>query len=76
MLPDHVTGYDVFKAIRQNPDFNHIPIVALSAADPSIEMPKARAMGFSGFISKPINLRDFPEQITALIEGEIIWNAN
>lgn len=76
MLPEHVSGYDVFWAIRQDPSFGHIPIVALSAADPAIEMPKTRALGFAGFISKPISLRDFPSQIAALLAGEFVWSAS
>lgn len=76
MLPDNVTGYDVFSAIRADINFNGVPVVALSAADPAIEMSKARAYGFSGFISKPISLVDFPHQIKALIEGEVVWFAN
>jgi CheY-like chemotaxis protein len=76
MLPDNVSGYDIFNAIREDEHFNAVPIVALSAADPSIEMSKARAYGFSGFISKPISLIDFPQQIKALIEGEVVWFAN
>lgn len=75
MLPDNVTGYDVFEAIRADETFNDVPIVALSAADPAIEMAKTREFGFSGFISKPISLIDFPGQIKSLIEGEIVWFA-
>jgi CheY-like chemotaxis protein len=73
MFPRGVTGYDVFDTIRACPEFAHIPIVAVSASDPSVEIPKARARGFAGFISKPISLADFPHQVASLITGDQIW---
>jgi CheY-like chemotaxis protein len=73
MLPRGVTGYDVFDAIRAEPEFAHVPIVAISASDPSIEIPRTRARGFAGFISKPIDLQSFPTQISTLINGQQIW---
>ena len=74
MLPGLITGYDIFQQIRQKAEFNHIPIVAVSAADSSTALPKARAMGFSGFISKPIDFRLFAQQIKHVIDGELIWH--
>ena len=55
MLYGGISGFDVFKDIRALPAYNHVPIVAVSASDPSTAIPKARELGFSGFISKPIN---------------------
>ncbi|MCB9438549.1 MAG: response regulator [Anaerolineales bacterium] len=75
MFPNHVSGYDIFDRIRERPAFAEIPIVAISAADPAVEMSKARAKGFSGFIGKPINLLQFPQQIAQLLEGEQVWYA-
>ena len=75
MLPRGVTGYEVFDAIRREPEFGHIPIAAVSAADPSVEMPKTREKGFAGFISKPISLRFFPNQVTELLKGGNVWYA-
>lgn len=73
MLPGRVTGYDVFDAIRALPQFNETPVVIVSAADPDIEIPKAKEKGLDGFISKPIDRHTFPKQIAALITGETIW---
>ncbi|MCA9917032.1 MAG: response regulator [Anaerolineales bacterium] len=73
MLPGDASGYDVYDAIRNVPELANIPIVAVSAADPDVEIPKARAKGFSGFISKPIHRRYFPEQLAQILAGEQIW---
>ncbi|MBI5928696.1 MAG: response regulator [Chloroflexi bacterium] len=75
MFAGNTNGYDLFDNIRQIPDFNLIPIAMLSAADPSIEMPKARAKGFTGYISKPVKLTLFPQQVADLINGQHVWYA-
>src|SRR5579859_2672994 len=67
MLPNSVSGYDVFDLIRAIPMLNPIPIAITSAADPSIEMPKARAKGLAGYIAKPISILYFPSQVADLI---------
>jgi CheY-like chemotaxis protein len=69
------TGYDVFAAIRRHPQFQAIPIVAVSAADPAEAIPKTRELGFAGFIAKPVNLRQFPRQLEAVLAGETVWSA-
>jgi two-component system cell cycle response regulator DivK len=75
MFAGNVSGYDIFDQLRQVPDFDHIPIATVSAADPSIEMPKARAKGFAGYISKPVKLIMFPQQVADLINGQHVWYA-
>jgi two-component system, cell cycle response regulator DivK len=73
VLPGRTTGYDVFDAIRAESELAHIPIAAVSASDAEVEIPGVRAKGFAGFISKPINLRLFPQQIAELIQGGHVW---
>jgi CheY-like chemotaxis protein len=73
MFPNNVTGYDIFDAIQRDLTLASIPIVAISASDPTIEIPRARQKGFKGFISKPINLKQFPLQIAGYMRGENLW---
>ncbi len=75
MLRHGVSGYDIFRAIRADPELASIPVVAVSASDPEIEIPRTQAQGFSGFIGKPITLNEFPAQIAACIAGQKIWAA-
>ncbi len=75
MFPGGITGYDVFDAIQREPDLMGIPVVAVSAADPAMEMNRVRDLGFSGFISKPVDMRRFPDQVAAVIAGETVWYA-
>jgi CheY-like chemotaxis protein len=73
MLPSGVTGYDIFSAIRGQPEFDTVPIIAMSVIDRSKVVPEAKKRGFSGFISKPINFSEFPRQIIDIVSGEHIW---
>jgi CheY-like chemotaxis protein len=75
MFPKNVSGYDIFDFLRGLPAYAQVPIVAISAADPATEMNKARAKGFSGYISKPISLIHFPEQISQILDGKPVWYA-
>lgn len=74
MLADGISGFDIFDQIRALPKYNSVPIIAVSAMDPSIAIPKARAQGFSGFIAKPIDNMLFPKQLASIIEGEHVWS--
>jgi two-component system chemotaxis sensor kinase CheA len=73
MLAGGISGFDVFDQIHADPEFKHIPIVAVSASDPAHSLPKAQQKGFSGFIAKPINGGLFPGQIASILNGEEVW---
>ncbi|MBI1258882.1 MAG: response regulator [Chloroflexi bacterium] len=73
MLAQGVSGFELFDQVRNTPRFAQIPIVAVSAMDFAIAAPKARSMGFSGFISKPIENYLFPQQIASVLHGEEVW---
>jgi CheY-like chemotaxis protein len=75
MLRYGVSGYDIYDQIRLRPELVHVPVVAVSASDPVNGITKTREKGFSGYISKPININQFPKQIVALLSGEEIWIA-
>ncbi len=73
MLHDGLSGFDIFKQIRGVSRFADTPIVAVSAMEPAVAVPKAQQLGFNGFIAKPIDKQLFPLQIAAILEGEEIW---
>lgn len=73
MFPRGVSGYDVYLAMQQVATLKAIPVVAVSASDPSIEIPRARQLGFAGFISKPISLHTFAKTLVAILNGESVW---
>ncbi|MBC8171826.1 MAG: response regulator [Anaerolineae bacterium] len=75
MFPNNITGYDVFDQIRAQPDYRFVPIVAVSASDPSTAIPLTRSKGFTGFIAKPVDYDAFPRQIAKIIDREPVWFA-
>lgn len=75
MLPSGISGFDIFDDIRADGSFAHVPIVAVSAADPSMAIAKTKAKGFAGFIAKPVDDDLFPEQMSKIIDGEQLWIA-
>ncbi len=75
MLPQGNSGYTIFEEIRQIPEYASIPIVAVSASEPAISIPRVQNLGFNGFIAKPLDKELFPEQLSQLLEGKNIWYA-
>ena len=73
MFPNNITGYDIFDSIRKITEFALVPVVAVSAADPSEAIPTAQAKGFAGFISKPIDFMRFSQQIAEILDGNELW---
>lgn len=74
MFPGGVSGYDIFEQIRGDESFADVPIVAVSAADPSTAIPETQARGFTGFISKPLEFGLFVQQIVQVLDGEAVWH--
>lgn len=73
MFPGGFSGYKIFETLRDRPILDKVPIVMVSAADSSVEMVKAKAMGFSGYIAKPIDAPVFAQQIHDMIEAKPVW---
>jgi CheY-like chemotaxis protein len=73
MYPNKITGFDIYKQIRAELEFASVPIIAVSAMDTSIAIPRTQALGFAGFITKPINYERFPRQVASVLNGEPVW---
>jgi len=61
-LPD-VVGTDVARELRDRSRTARIPVVALSALSDVGDADWLLAAGFAGFLSKPIDVGAFPEQV-------------
>ena len=57
-LPD-MNGVDVAKQIWKNPDYNGVPVVALTAYTMKGDREKLLANGFVEYIPKPIKVTEF-----------------
>ena len=67
-LPD-INGVEAFTHIRAHPETAHIPVVAFTASVTPMDRSRITDAGFQGFISKPINLKEFLETIRRTLEG-------
>jgi CheY-like chemotaxis protein len=63
-------GYEVFRLLRSTLGVE-VPIVACTVH--VNEISKARERGFTGFISKPLDQKHFPEQVKRILQGEQVW---
>lgn len=75
MLPGGNSGFQVLQNIRQDSAFDDVPVVAFSAADPAVMLPRCQAYGFSGYIAKPVDMKLFPHQLAQVMNGEPVWYA-
>jgi len=73
MFANGYSGYDIYAELRKQYTLDKVPVVMISAADASIEMPKARLLGLDSYIVKPIDADHFAHQIKSILEGQPIW---
>ena len=64
-----LSGFEVAMKLRQNPDLNGIPIVALTAKTMKSDRETALVAGCDGYISKPIDPFQFTAQVEAYLGG-------
>lgn len=60
-------GLTLTRQIHADPRFAELPIVAMTAFAMKGDEAKARAAGCSGYITKPIDTRRFPQQVAAAL---------
>ena len=63
-------GYAVAKKLKSLEEFRDVPIVALTAHAMKGDREKVIVAGFEGYISKPINVREFPDQVRSYLRGK------
>lgn len=61
-LPD-IDGQTVIALIRQNDEVKHLPLIAFTAWPEATAHQMAEAYGCDGVITKPIDTRNFADQI-------------
>ena len=64
-------GYALLKELRQS-EHKSVRVVALTAHAMSGDREKAINAGFDGYITKPIDIRAFPDQISRALDGEMV----
>ncbi|MBX2880154.1 MAG: EAL domain-containing protein [Granulosicoccus sp.] len=54
MMPD-VSGFDILKELRADPELKHIPVIVLTSSDDSETKLQALRLGANDFLSKPVD---------------------
>ena len=65
-LPD-IDGIRALQLIREQPALDATPVLAVSASVMPEEQAKVVRSGFDGFITKPINVRQFLESVERIL---------
>lgn len=70
MLPLR-NGFEVCQKIRENPNWNHVKIIMLSAKGRGLEVSKGLALGANAYITKPFSTKELIRQVRdSLAEGD------
>ncbi len=64
-------GFALVAEIRDSP-YSHVRVLALTAHAMSGDRERALRAGFDGYITKPIEIRSFPELVKRALAGEPI----
>lgn len=67
MMP-RLNGFDVCQKVRENPDWNHIKIIMLTAKGREAEITKGMALGANAYITKPFSTRELLTAVKAILE--------
>ncbi|MDX1368768.1 response regulator [Pseudomonas sp.] len=69
MLP-RLSGFDVCQKIRENPEWQHMRVVMLTAKGREVEVSKGLALGANAYITKPFSTQELLAQIGAQLAVE------
>ena len=64
-------GVSALHELRRDPTTSAIPIVALTASVMKEDRERFDKAGFDGFITKPISVKEFPDQVRGYMRGRI-----
>lgn len=73
LLDIHVppySGFEMLKMLRENPAYQRLPIVALTASVMNEEVQQLQDAGFSAVFAKPLDIEAFPDQLMRILQGE------
>ena len=62
-----IDGVEALARLRAEPSTAAIPVVALTAYAMKDDRARFEAAGFDGYLEKPVNVRELPGQVEALL---------
>lgn len=61
-----MTGLDVLKAVKGNPQLKSIPVVMLTSSSLESDIIRSYDLGANAYVVKPVNFTDFTEAVKTL----------
>jgi two-component system cell cycle response regulator DivK len=65
-----INGYEVTRRLKSQVRFKDIPIIALTAHAMKGDREKALEAGCDGYVSKPVNIHELPDQIKSYMKDK------
>lgn len=66
-------GFEALKMLREDSDYAHTRVIALTASVMNEEVAALETAGFDGTIAKPIDPDVFPELLAQIMDGKKVW---
>jgi len=66
-----LNGYEALECLKQLEATSRIPVLAISAFAQKADVDKARNAGFVGYITKPLQVKEFTENVKKLLKDEL-----
>jgi CheY-like chemotaxis protein len=63
-----MSGFEATRRLKEDPEFRHIPVVALTAYAMVGDRERALESGCDGYLSKPVDVRLLPRQVQEFID--------
>ena len=73
MMPE-MSGYEVCRAIRENPATGILPVVMVTSLDPAEERIKGLEAGADDFLSKPVNRAELLARVRSLVRVKRLYD--
>jgi two-component system cell cycle response regulator DivK len=71
---DGISGIDIIKSIKEDPELQNIPIVTVTACAMSYEEHQIRQSGCDKYITKPVSITDFFAAIQPYLVNDKVVN--
>jgi two-component system cell cycle response regulator DivK len=68
----HVTGFDLIREMKRDPELRAIPIMAVTAYAGREDEERIRSAGANAYVSKPISLVRFIGEVRALVPPDAV----
>lgn len=76
LMIEPLDGLSMCALFRNHLRFREAKIIAMTAEDSPADLAKVRSVGFDGLISKPLSPVKFPEQISQILSGKLVWEVS